>query len=338
MRMVLRVAVVMGAFAASPGNPAWADVVLSGPTSNAGSYSTADLAAVATPGDTVTAGGLTGISLWGLLGGANAANPNSPIYGAITTNTPAGFNGKNSILRYYMLATSLTGAQSIVSLGEIDPNFGGTVTNPSSPAFIAFKTTSGPLLSDPQLVIPGAAGRGLTDVANLQLLSVAALPSAGQSASTAIALSGLVNDPGTYTITTLQNNFTPVTESVQGGTYTGVPLWTFLNPSDSDSRNQLVITQATDGYEVVLSLAELDPSLGGNPDNILPYAGTSFPNSALARTIFPDDTAAHGRWQSNLNAIIVTEVPEPGTLALLALPLALFAAARRARATQTTVC
>src|SRR3979490_2546764 len=52
------------------GGAAHADVVLSGPDSNDGSYSTAALAAAA-GGNTVDSGGLTGISLWAFLGGAN---------------------------------------------------------------------------------------------------------------------------------------------------------------------------------------------------------------------------------------------------------------------------
>jgi hypothetical protein len=69
---------------------------------------------------------------------------------------------------------------------------------------------------------------------------------------------------------------------------------------------------------VVLSLAELDPSLGGNPANLLPYAdtGTDFPGDGVARTIYPLDNK-HGRWESNLDAVeVLTAVPEPGSLAL----------------------
>ena len=112
-------AIVTGALMAT----ARADVMLSGPTSNAGTYSTAALESLATPSDTVTAGGLTGISLWGLLGGAPASSPTSPIYGDITTSTPPGDNGKNAILRYYVVGGG-GGQESVVSAGEIDPSFG----------------------------------------------------------------------------------------------------------------------------------------------------------------------------------------------------------------------
>ena len=94
----------------------------------------------------------------------------------------------------------------------------------------------------------------------------------------------------------------------------------------------MVITQGTDGYEVVLSLAELDPALGGNPNDLLPYAdtGTDFPGSAVARTIFPNDFK-HGRWESNLNFVEVASVPEPASLGLLGVALMSMAAMRHRR-------
>ena len=53
-------------------------VTLTGPDANIGTYSSQDLANKANAGNTVTSGGLTGISLWGLLGGGAA--------GAVVTN------------------------------------------------------------------------------------------------------------------------------------------------------------------------------------------------------------------------------------------------------------
>jgi hypothetical protein len=75
----------------------------------------------------------------------------------------------------------------------------------------------------------------------------------------------LVTNPGAYTKTDLQNDFTPVPETVNGDNYTGVPLWTFLNTNDPNFTDDLVVTAGTDGYEVVLSLAELDPRSAGIP-------------------------------------------------------------------------
>jgi hypothetical protein len=141
-------------------------ITLTGPTSNAGTIdlSTAD----GQYGGLVTVGGVTGYSLWGLLGGANASSPTSPIYGAITTTTPPGDNGKNAILPYYVLATGDNGSQSLVSPGEIDPNFTGSAT----PDLVTFSGNTASLAFTP----PGAGGRDLTNLTSLQLLSVPALP------------------------------------------------------------------------------------------------------------------------------------------------------------------
>jgi hypothetical protein len=262
-----------------------------------------------------------------LLGGANAASPTSPTYGAITTSTPNGANGKNAILRYYLLGTGAGGQRSVVSLGEIDPNFGGTA---AVAPFVAFQN-GGELLAAPQLVVPGAAGRGLVNLTSLQLLAVPAVSGPG-GPSTAVQLTGNVAQPGSYTKTDLQNDFTPVTSTISGDTYTGVPLWTFLDASDPMATDQVVITQGTDGYEVVLALAELNPALGGNPNDLLPYAdtGTGFPGSAVARTIFPNDNK-HGRWESNLDFVEVASVPEPASLGLLVVALMFMAGLRPRR-------
>ncbi len=292
-------------------------ITLSGPTSNAG---TIDLA-TAPPsqyGGLVTVGSTTGFSLWGLLGGANASNPNSPIYGAITTTTLTGNNGKNAILRYYVLATGAGGAQSLVSLGEIDPNFSGSAT----PDLVTFSGKT------PSLVFTqsGAAGRDITDLASLQLLSVSSLPlvtSAPPSAS--VTLAGKVSHPGAYTFQGSDpQNVSPITETVNGDTYTGPPLFSLIDPNDPSILNQFVVTAGTDGYLVLLSLAELDPAFGAstaiNQVDLVPYADTggNFPGAALARTILPGDTSfAHGRWISNLSLIDVAAVPEPATIALL---------------------
>src|SRR5580704_251210 len=149
MKLTFRTIATSGLLAAALAVPARADVALGGPDSNDGSYSTSALAGLASSDGTVNAAGLTGISLWAFLGGANASSSTSPIYGAITTTTPVGDDGKNAILRYYLVATNAIGQQSVISLGEIDPNFGGT----SSPApIVAFKNTGGGLLSAPELV------------------------------------------------------------------------------------------------------------------------------------------------------------------------------------------
>jgi hypothetical protein len=296
--------------------PAMADALvnLTGPTSNAGAI---DLSTAAPEqyGGLVTVAGVTGYSLWGLLGGGAASSPTSPVYGAITTATPAGDNGKNAILRYYVLATGSSG-QSLFSLGEIDPSFSGSAT----PDLVTFSGNTVSLVSTQ----PGAAARDVIGLTSLQLLSVPALPQVTNAPeSTSVILAGNVGYPGAYTFQGADpRNVPPITETVNGDTYTGPPLFNLIDPSNSDILDQYVVTAGTDGYEVLLSLAELDPAFGAstaiNEVDLVPYADTGgdFPADGLARTILPADTPyAHGRWVSNLDLIDVASVPEPSTVA-----------------------
>ena len=299
-RRVTAAAVAIGMLSAASAARADAIITLTGPTSNAG---TIDLSAEdGQYGGQVTVGGVTGYSLWGLLGGANTSSPTSPIYGAITTTTPPGYNGKNAILRYYVLATSANGSRSLVSLGEIDPNFTGSatpdlVTSSANTASLAF-------------TLPGAGGRDLTNLTSLQLLSVPALPSVtNPQPSTSVTLTGNVSYPGAYTFQGSDpQNVSPITETVSGDTYTGPPFLALVDPSDPDILNQYVVTAGTDGYEVLFSLAEIDPAFGASTVNgevdLVPYADTMGqlgPGGAdsIARIITPGDTPfAHGRWVS----------------------------------------
>jgi hypothetical protein len=292
-----------------------AEVIVSGPTSNAGSYSTSDLAALVNSGDTVIFGGFTGISVWGLLGGQDASNPLSPVYGGITTSTPVGDNGKNAILRYYVLGMG-GGASSAVSLGQIDPTFGGTTLAPSLP-FVAFQVTGAPtLLAQPMLVVPGQTGSNVSNLSSLQLLSAPASAGTGGGQSTSLILSGNTNQSGIYDKAALQA-LPPTTVSAGGDTYTGIRLSTFLSPTSSDP-DQIVVARATDGYSVVYSLGEIF----SNPGALLAYAdtGTDFPNDDVGRTIFPGDNRL-GRWDSNLVSLdIETAVSVPGPIAGAGLP------------------
>jgi hypothetical protein len=327
MARVARFFGIAGLFALAAGGTAHAgDMLLSGPDTNDGNYSSAVLQSLANGSDTVSSGGLTGISLWGLLGG----NANG-----IQVSTPAGDNGKNAILRYYLVGADSGGNHSVVSIGEIDPNFGGTA---ATPAFVAFQQTGGALLTTPELIVPGGAGRNLTTLTSLQLASAAAGATVAQpQPSTAVKLTGNVAHPGSYNLAQLQA--LPVTqETVSGDNYTGVALWTFLASKATPVTDQIVVTRGTDNYEVVLSLAELDPALGGNPLNLLPYAdtGTDFPTDGVARTIFPDDNK-HGRWISNLDLVDVEAVPEPGTFALFAIAAASLVIAKRRKAPAANV-
>jgi len=207
----------------------------------------------------------------------------------------------------------------LISLGEIDPNFSGSAT----PDLVTFSGNTASLL----FTKAGAAGRDVTVLTSLQLLSVPALPLVTNALpSTSVTLAGNVSHPGSYKFQGADpQNVSPITETVNGDTYTGPPFFALIDPSNPNILNQYVVTAGTDGYEVVLSLAELDPAFGAstatNQVDLVPYADTggNFPGAGLARTILPGDTAfAHGRWESNRTLIeVAAVVPEPTTSALL---------------------
>jgi len=282
----------------------------------AGDYTSQSLLAAGSAAGTVTADGVTGIPLWSLLGGDSAGNSD------VVTSTPSGDNGKNAILRSYVMATSVTGIQSIVSLGEIDPFFVGTA---SVPAFIALGADG-----RPELVFPGAnaSGRNVVDLESVQVLAAPALPTGDGGVSTSLALTGNVLHPGNYTLADLQA-LPSINETVSGDTYTGIPLWTLLNTTSSNVLTGYVLAGGTDGYEVLYSLAELDPALGA-PQDLVPYTDTQgqFPSDGLARIIIPGDNHA-GRYVSNLDFLEVVSTPEPGTAFLVIASLAAIFIRRR---------
>jgi hypothetical protein len=149
-----------------------------------------------------------------------------------------------------------------------------------------------------------------------------------------------VTNPGTYTLADLQNNFTSTNVLANGNTYTGIQLWTFLNIDTLDVMDKLVVIKGTDGYQVVHSLAELDPSLGGDPSILLAYfdTGTELdPGSAdIARTILPGDIARRGRWMSNLYEIEIIDAPAqtplPASWTMMLLGLGALGLAKRRHA------
>ncbi len=299
-------------------SPVAAPLTLSGELTNAGAnYSIAELQAL--PATTVTVGADTfvGVSLWTLLGGTSSGASN-----IITTG-----GGNNAILRSYVLGTSAGGTQTLLSVGEINAVFGGT----GAPTIVAYER-NGTLLGTSQLVVPADLSRSryLADLLDISVLSVPRPPVGPGGPSTSFTVSG-GSTPKTYDLAGLQA--LPATTAhdvtfMSGGTqtppndFTGPALWTLLSLAgigDQDILTGYVLATGTDGYQVLFSLGELYPGLGGRL-NMVAYADSSglLLGNGFARIVVPGDLRG-GRFVSNLTSFTVANaIPEPESVAMLA--------------------
>jgi DMSO/TMAO reductase YedYZ molybdopterin-dependent catalytic subunit len=180
-------------------------------------------------------------------------------------------------------------------------------------------------------------GRYVSNLANLQVGTAPSNPSQGGGETTQFNLSGAVQTPGVYTLSSLQA-LPATTETVTylaGGTpvtatFTGVSLWTLLADAGiatdpaikNDILNYYVLATGSDGYEAIFSLGELDPMFGGTgaPD-LIAYEVNGGPlgTDGFARVVVPGDDFG-GRYVSNLVSLEVIDavVPEPEALLLVA--------------------
>ena len=249
---------------------------------------------------------------------------------------------KNDVLNKFVVATGSDGYRVVMSLGELNPNFG------ARPDLIAyaerFGTTTAPLASDgfARITAPGDAkgGRYVSNLASLDVRSAHPVQgSVGGGTSSAFTVTGHVSAARTFDLATLAA-LAPVTRTVGGVAYTGVSLWDLLTsavgiPSDPNVKNDLlgkyVVATGSDGYSVVFSLGELDPSFGNQPDLIAYLAdGASLGANGFARLVVPNDGRA-GRWVSNLVSLEVLSVPEPASVALVFVGLLMLGQLRRVR-------
>ena len=136
---------------------------------SAGTFSIAQLQSLGSTTETVTVGSVTnsytGVPLWPLLGGTASG----------TSNVVPG-TGKNAILRNYILAGSEGCAQSLISLGEINPLFGGSGT-----PYLVTYTKNGTELNAPQLIVPQdtSGTRNLADLTSLRVFRGVSAPPTG---------------------------------------------------------------------------------------------------------------------------------------------------------------
>ena len=298
-------------------------VVLLGDVADPGFYNLPVLAPVTSLTAHYTAAGTpvtdtyTGIKLWDLLEDAGGVN--------ITSD-------KNDILSKYIVATGSDGYKAVYSLGEIDPNFG------AQPIVVAYADTDGqlgPHGSDglARMVVPGdnAGGRYVSDLVDLDIKSLPEPRPLGPGGiSDHLVLSGAVADPTIITPETLaasnQSTTEPATYISGAGqvsdTYTGVSLWTLIQDlgvlTDPSTKNDLlrfgVVATGSDGYRAFISLGEIAPQFGNQPD-LVAYADTggqlgSGGTDGALRLIVPGDHAG-GRYVSNLVSLQVIDAVGP---------------------------
>lgn len=132
-------------------------------------------------------------------------------------------------------------------------------------------------------------------------------------ASPSFKLSGAVQKPRSLDLAALRA-LPQSREQVDGHTYVGVSLWTLLNADGglaipSSPRNAslayYVVATGSDGYQVVLSLSEIDPSVGDRAV-LLAYEqdGAALGRVGMARLVVPGDKK-RGRSVANLAALEV---------------------------------
>ncbi|WPB58401.1 hypothetical protein [Xylophilus sp. GOD-11R] len=135
--------------------------------------------------------------------------------------------------------------------------------------------------------------------------------------SAAVAVSGAVVRPAVFDLAALQA-LPSSTETVGGHVYVGVSLWTLLNAvvglrPDASLRNpglsMFAVATGTDGYRALLSLAEIDPEVGGRSALVAwSVDGAALGPAGMARLVVGGD-AKPGRAVANLERIDVFTAP-----------------------------
>ena len=317
-------------------------VVVSGAVDHPTSYTAATLNALpqVTQTDTFASGTTpqthtyTGPTIW------NAIN-------ATGIQTAPGV--KNDILDRYVLATGTDGYRVVYSLGELDPAFGNRADLVATQETISGKTA--PLAGDgfARSTAPGDV-KGGRYVANLASLDVrpsgSTTTGTGGGTSDHFSVDGAVAHGRNFDLAALKA-LPAVTETVGGVTYTGVSVWDLLNGKagiitdpavKNDILDKYVVATGSDGYKTLVSMGEIDPAFGNQPD-LVAYAADGQPLDAngFARLVVPNDAKA-GRWVSNLVDLQVfsaAPVPEPASALMLLAGAGLLArGARRRRVTR----
>lgn len=298
-------------------------ISVSGTVNDAGIYNLPSLKPVTTEPATYAAGGTpvsdtyTGITLRNLLDAAGGVD--------VTAS-------KNDILSKFVVATGADGYKAVFSLGEIDPKFG------DQPVLVAYSDAAGQLGPHgseglARMVVPGdhAGGRYVSDLVDLHVGSLPEPQTAGPGGvSDQFTVSGEVAEPTAFTpitLAALNQSTTETATFLSGGsqvtdTYTGVSLWTLLQDqglvTDPTIKNDVlrfgVVATGSDGYRALISLGEIDPAFGNQPD-LVAYADSSGQlepggSDGAMRLVVPGDHAG-GRSVSNLEELRVVDLTLP---------------------------
>lgn len=227
---------------------------------------------------------------------------------------------RNDVLNRVVSVTGTDGYRAVFALGELSPNFG------NRQSVVAYAETvdgtsvglgeDGPF----RITSPGdvRGGRYVSNVVRIDVQPTGSTAAAaGGGVSTRFTVSGSVLRPGTYDLAALQA-LPQVTRTARGDNYGGVDFWTFLNDTvgiatDASAKNPVlgmfVVATGSDGYKAAISLGEIDPGFGNQPNLIAwQLEGAPLTDNGFARLVVPNDVRA-GRQVSNLVALEVITAP-----------------------------
>ncbi len=320
MRSILAAMVCTGVLSSQAHAVPSTEFTLSGLVTTPGTYNLSALQAFPSPvtqtvtytaGGTPTTNTFTGVPLYTLL--------TDPSHGGGGIVVRPGV--KNDFLGDAVLVTGTDGYRSVVSEGEIDPNFG------HKQDLVAYQNAPGNNLTTDgfaRTTAPGdvAGGRYVSNVSSISLFSgseASQIQGTGGGVSQSFVLAGQVVHPGSFDITSLnamtQTSVTPTA----GTTYTGVSLWSFLLSAGiitdplvkNDLLGKYLVATGSDGYKALIALGEISPNFGNQQDLIATQVnGGGLGTNGFARLVIPGDTKA-GRYVSNLVGLEVLSAPAP---------------------------
>jgi len=247
----------------------------------------------------------TGAALWPLLQAC-----------ALQSDAATDLHGQRAAARgRYVLASGAEGYSAVFSVGELHPDFGnkGSIVAYAE-AGAGDSDTAGPAPSL-RITAPGDV-QGSRYVAGLTRLEVRSSGSVGAGSgaaqSQAVQVLGAVKNTLRLDEAALRA-LPAITQVVGGRRYTGVDLWALLSAvagieadsaSGANVQGMYLVATGADGYQALVSLAEISPELG-NQRVLIAYRLDEQPLArGMARLVVVGDGKA-GRSVSALEAIEV---------------------------------